>query len=140
VTGVVAAVLGGTAGRESGQGAIVPISETLRETATEGDWSTGARAPGFPLDPVVTRNVRVPVLFVVGQKDVLFCGGDVPACPDPKAVVERERPFFAAAVLDAYVQPAAGHNIAEQLNAHDGYRAVRLFLDRHLGIRRAGLA
>ena len=123
---------------EQSDPAIVPISETLRETATEGDWSTGARLPGFALDPQVTGQIRVPILFVMGQEDVIFCGGDVPSCPDAQAVLDRERPFFAAdGVFDAHVQEAAGHNITQQLNAHDGYRAVRLFLDQHLGARRA---
>jgi pimeloyl-ACP methyl ester carboxylesterase len=117
--------------------AIGPISETLRQTGTEGEWYTGLRLPGFPLDPLITKRVRIPILFVMGQNDILFCGGDVPPCDDARAVVKRERPYFSSEVFEAYIQPAAGHNVTEQLNAHDGYRAVLKFLDRELGVRRA---
>lgn len=117
--------------------AIGPISETLRQTGTEGEWYTGLRLPGFPLDPLVTKQIRIPILFVMGQNDILFCGNDVPPCNDPQSVLERERPFFDSEVFEAYIQPTAGHNVTEQLNAHEGYRAVRIFLDRHLGVRRA---
>lgn len=69
----------------------------------------------------LTRDLRVPVLGVVGRRDSVFCGnsGD---CVDADTFRAREAGFYGtAADYRAYVLPGAGH-ILDLMSGNTAYR------------------
>jgi pimeloyl-ACP methyl ester carboxylesterase len=71
---------------------------------------------------------RVPVFLTVGELDALFCGpalGGAP-CTSEAELIEFEGPHLGANVpsIDAYILPAAGHDMNPMLNARLYFAAV----------------
>jgi hypothetical protein len=106
---------------------VVATDEQLKQTATDGEVATVTNGN------LETRDITAPVLVAVGQTDALFCNATL-SCADSQAVLARESgDFTAAACLDAYVLPSAGHSINLHLNAPDWFAATRDWTDRRIG-------
>lgn len=106
--------------------AIVAMDESQKATTTLAERTT----VGAARDPMVTRAITVPVLLMVGQRDLLACA-DLPglSCLDDAALVARERENFERACLDAYVARAAGHSINTQRSAVEAYKHGNDWID-----------
>ncbi|MGW4242969.1 alpha/beta hydrolase [Nocardia sp. NPDC004722] len=69
--------------------------------------------------------IGVPALLVLGEDDFLFCTPPEHQPCDAASVRESQRMYFTAqAVPSTYVQRGAGHSIAHELNAADGFDAM----------------
>jgi len=87
--------------------------------ADEASKDTATLAQLFEALPMITtpapadapsRQITVPVLVIVGEKDALFC---TPDCADRAALQQSEAPFYAPeAHLRVVVMPQTGHDLA----------------------------
>jgi alpha-beta hydrolase superfamily lysophospholipase len=80
-----------------------------------------------PIDSPASRDIRVPVLVILGSEDFTTCGpnplGQVFDCSSGAAVVAQEQPFYAPeAHLRACVVPASGHDVS--LARDHGYQVA----------------
>jgi pimeloyl-ACP methyl ester carboxylesterase len=108
---------------------VVEVDEATKDafTATEAPDAIGV-AIATPYSDLVD----VPVLVAMGQLDQNFCGVLVTTCSQD-SVLRTERPYYAGAPsVDAFVLPAAGHDLnlsprAPQLHAAVTDWARRLF-------------
>jgi pimeloyl-ACP methyl ester carboxylesterase len=71
-----------------------------------------------------SADIRVPSLFVLGQKDALICGGSGTDCSSAEAVKAQETPFWGTDCLGVRLVPDAGHDLSLQRNAPDWYATV----------------
>jgi pimeloyl-ACP methyl ester carboxylesterase len=107
--------------------AVVATDEQLKQTATDGEIATVTNGN------LETGDITAPVLVAVGQTDALFCNATL-SCADAQAVLARESgDFAAAACLDGYVLPMAGHSINLHVNAPDWFAAALDWTDRRVG-------
>jgi pimeloyl-ACP methyl ester carboxylesterase len=108
---------------------VVATDEQLKQTATDGEVATVTNGN------LETQDITAPVLVAVGETDALFCNATL-SCADSQAVLARESgDFSAAACLDAYVLPTAGHSINLHLNAPAWFAAALDWTDRRIGAR-----
>jgi hypothetical protein len=76
----------------------------------------------------------VPVLVVVGGKDIIFCGIGGSDCSSSERVQAQEKPFYPAdTCLESYVLPNSGHDVNLQLNGPDWYAKALSWANRHFG-------
>lgn len=109
--------------------AVIAQDETLKQTATTGEFATVTAAE--PLTP----QIDVPVLLVMGEKDLLFCDENL-SCADSTAVMAREAAFYSPqACLEAFVLPEAGHSINQHYNAQDWFAIGLDWADRRVGTK-----
>lgn len=81
-----------------------------------------------------SRDIDVPVLLAVGEKDFAFCGFLARDCSSAEALRKQEAPYFApAAQLSTYVLPDSGHSIALHRNAGEYRKATRAWLHARFG-------
>lgn len=105
---------------------VVELDEARKETFTEAELATLPDA----LAPEVSQRIRVPVLIVGGDKDVLACSATL-SCASADALLARERPFYAPeARLEAFVLPRSGHSLNLQRNAGAWFDAALRWADR----------
>ncbi|WP_425408024.1 alpha/beta hydrolase [Hyphococcus sp.] len=98
--------------REEG---IIDYDETTKGLGTASEIATLSTAE------LATLNISVPVLFVIGQYDNLFCLGESIGgfvnCQNAQTVFASEKAYFPlVADFETYVLYGAGHNI----NLHQG--------------------
>jgi pimeloyl-ACP methyl ester carboxylesterase len=87
---------------------VLATDEATKETATAGEFASFA----VPIADGISKQIKVPVLVVVGQKDNLFCGIAATDCTSAKTVQQAEAPFYSPqAHLQVVVIPAAGHDL-----------------------------
>ncbi|AKT43324.1 alpha/beta hydrolase [Chondromyces crocatus] len=85
----------------------------------------------FPVvaSPLVSLQVKVPVLNVIGRHDALFCG--LTPCGTPLSGTSTEPLAYGpAAELEQVVIPSAGHDLNLQRNAPVTYAAILSWLER----------
>jgi pimeloyl-ACP methyl ester carboxylesterase len=102
--------------------AVVAYDEMTKGTVTASELQTYPLILDTPLD------IRVPVFLTVGELDTLFCGpalGGAP-CTSEEELIAFEGPHLGANVpsVDAYILPAAGHDMNPMLNARLYFAAV----------------
>ena len=102
--------------------AVVAYDETTKGTVTS------AELQNYPLILREPLDIRVPVFLTVGEQDTLFCGpalGGAP-CTSEEDLIAFEGPRLGANVpsIDAYILPAAGHDMNPMLNAPLYFDAV----------------
>lgn len=106
---------------------VVAADEQLKQTATDGEVATVTNGN------LETKDITAPVLVAVGETDLLFCNAML-SCADSQVVLARESADFdAAACLDSYVLPLAGHSMNLHLNAPDWFAAAQDWTDRRVG-------
>ena len=88
-------------------------------TATAPGWDEATKSTGTSGELTVTpetetrysRQIRVPVLTIVGASDALLCTADLP-CTTGTQLCQRERPAYAADIaLSTAPIPQTGHSI-----------------------------
>ncbi len=95
---------------------------TLAEIMTTGDYYDNS-----------TLKIQVPVQIVIGDKDMVGCGGELD-CLDSQAVVANEEPYFSSeACIETNVIENTGHNLNLHLNAPASYHLMLDWADRRIG-------
>jgi pimeloyl-ACP methyl ester carboxylesterase len=106
--------------------ALVALDEREKDTTTLAERTS----VGAARDPLVTRAITVPVLLMVGERDLLACAeGPGLSCAGDSALITRERDNFVAACLDAFVVPGAPHAINVHRNAGQAYDRGNTWVD-----------
>jgi pimeloyl-ACP methyl ester carboxylesterase len=109
---------------------VVALDIATRQTVTLGELATIEAAR----DPAVTGRIRVPILFVNGDRDRLICAADAGNdCSSAAAVVRDEQPNYPNAPVDAFLLADTGHVVNLHRGAPTAYRAAIAWADRHLG-------
>jgi pimeloyl-ACP methyl ester carboxylesterase len=81
-----------------------------------------------------SRDIDVPVLLAVGEKDFAFCGFLARDCSSAEALRGQEAPFFGpAAELSTFVLPESGHSITLHKNTDEYREATRAWLRARFG-------
>lgn len=105
--------------------AVLAADEALKQTATVTEFATFAE----PALIGSTNSIRVPTLLIVGEHDVFFCGELREDCSTSERVQQSQAPYWSdEAQLRTHVQPGAGHDVALELNNHDGFDAQLAWL------------
>jgi pimeloyl-ACP methyl ester carboxylesterase len=106
---------------------VVKLDEKLKSTVTTTEMAD------IPLIINQKRDIRVPILLVMGENDTLFCD-DGYDCSSAEVIIKRERSHFGSHVpsLDAYVLPKAGHDINFMKNAGDWFNYSLKWADKHI--------
>ena len=104
---------------------VIKLDEKLKSTVTTTEMAD------IPLIINKKRDIRVPILIVLGEFDTLFCNG-VSDCSNAEIIKKRERPHFGPNVpsFDAFVLPEAGHDINFMKNASDWFNYSLKWLDK----------
>lgn len=107
---------------------VVDTDEATKGTITAPELAT---FPSYLLDGT-TGTFRVPVLVVMGQKDVLFCDNLLGSnCSTKSTLYDQEKHFYhSEAQLETFVLPNAGHDINLHLNATDWFDAAEDWMTR----------
>lgn len=109
--------------------AVIAQDETLKQTATTGEFATITDAESL------TPQIDVPVFLAMGQQDLLFCDALL-SCANSAAILARENPHYSPeACLEAVVQPNSGHSINLHYNASVWYNAALEWADRRVGTK-----
>ncbi|MGW0520395.1 alpha/beta hydrolase [Crossiella sp. NPDC003009] len=95
----------------------------LDEQLTEPDVIPGYDT--FP-GPAEYPGITVPVLLVVGDRDVLFTGEGASDCTSAATLLAGERPLYGDGVaLEAFVVPETGHSLNLHRTASQWYDVAR---------------
>jgi pimeloyl-ACP methyl ester carboxylesterase len=101
--------------------AVLAKDEELKQTYTSGELATFTRPL---LLEHITEQITGPVLLVLGEYDVFFCGLLAVDCSTGGSVRRTEAPYWkSASSLQAYVQQGAGHDISLSYNNTAGFVA-----------------
>jgi hypothetical protein len=113
------------------EAAVVAVDEANKDVLSFPESATAA--PVFS-DPTVSQSIGVPVLAVLGELDTIFiCSEAGPPCTASE-LYAQEAPFYsAAACLQTFVLPEAGHSFNLFPNAHHAWKAVTNWADDFVG-------
>ena len=107
---------------------VIAVDEATRETLTLGEIISVGR-----FDRNRTRDIGVPVLMVIGDRDFTSCGDEID-CADHEAVAAYERQFFGTA---ADVAVAVIEDTGHVLNLHPSapltYATILDWIARNIG-------
>lgn len=107
---------------------VIALDEATRETLTLGEIISVGR-----FDREKTREIGVPVLMVIGDRDFTSCGGDL-QCSDADSVASFERKFFSAAAdLEVAVIEDTGHVLNLHQTAPHTYLRMLEWIERRFG-------
>jgi len=82
-----------------------------------------------------TLAIRVPVLIVIGDDDLIGCGQDLD-CHDEEIVKAHEQTFFSPeACIETNVIERTGHNLNLHLNAPQNYGIIHDWMARRIGVQ-----
>jgi pimeloyl-ACP methyl ester carboxylesterase len=117
--------------------AVIAADEAVKDQVSVPGMGTVAV---FGIVLPATKGITVPVLQVVGEKDVLFCGLlALRDCSDAGVLHAQEAPYYAdPSKLTTYVLPGAGHSVALHENAGDYRDATRSWLQERVGVAPQG--
>jgi hypothetical protein len=114
---------------------VIALDESIKQTMTDGELDSLLGFASSPEFFTLMLNVKVPILIVDGQYDVMLCGGAVPC--DTDSIAAFESPFFSPeSHLQVGVIPNAGHVINLQLNARTWFDLARDWADKYVGTSR----
>jgi pimeloyl-ACP methyl ester carboxylesterase len=103
---------------------IIAKDEQTKETFT-GSEAVGLLSADHTTLNAPTNNITVPVLEVIGQKDILFCAPDSAAGPDCAKAQATEAQFFSPdAHLKVLVVAATGHDLTLHHTAPGTYSKI----------------
>lgn len=98
---------------------VIEIDEATRETLTLGEIISVSR-----FDRTRTREIKVPVLLVNGDRDFTSCGGDID-CQETQRVIDFENQFFSkSAELEVFLPKDTGHVINLHTTAPKTYKFI----------------
>ncbi|MGO1054765.1 alpha/beta fold hydrolase [Crossiella sp. CA198] len=98
---------------------LVELDEELTEPDVIPDYEVFPGTEEYP-------NLRVPVLVVLGDRDVLFTGEGATDCSSSASLLAAERVFYGDGVdLTAFAVPETGHSLNLHRTAFQWYEAAR---------------
>ena len=98
---------------------IITVDESTKETTTLGEVISTMKYFGEK-----SLQIKVPVLQVIGDEDIVGCGGEVD-CHDHNAVIANEQQYFSdAACVETHVVENTGHNLNLHPNALSSYQTM----------------
>jgi len=104
---------------------VIARDEQTKETITLGEINT---FPPLVLSPTDTQSIHVPVLFVIGSRDNVFC--TPPLCSEARL----EPGFYPAdAQVEVRVLPGTGHDLNLHFTAPVFFGIAREWSDRRFG-------
>jgi pimeloyl-ACP methyl ester carboxylesterase len=109
--------------------AVVAADEALKDVVSATELpdviTLGITAP-------ISLTITAPVLIAIGSKDNFFCSGLLASdCTSAATLAQEEAPYFcAAAQLQTYVLPGAGHDLNLELNTAGYQQAVMAWANR----------
>ena len=107
---------------------VLAADNATRETTAVGEMITMGTYPGE-----FSKELTVPVMILVGENDMIFCGGDLD-CTDHKAVVENEMQYYpATSCPEIYVLDDTNHNANLHLNAPEAFALMQDWVSRRVG-------
>jgi pimeloyl-ACP methyl ester carboxylesterase len=108
---------------------VVAFDEQIKQTVTDAEFNQVLTIASS--SPNLTTQITVPVLEILGQKDVLFCANNDPACGSDAAFAQEEAPFFPHAQLKAETVPATGHDLNLHFTAQATYGMIGGWARQH---------
>jgi len=81
-----------------------------------------------------SKSIDVPVLVLVGDNDVIGCGGELD-CNDAAAVIANEKVAYSdpATCVETYVLKDTGHNLSLHSDAPSNFTRMLDWIDRRIG-------
>jgi pimeloyl-ACP methyl ester carboxylesterase len=110
---------------------VLALDEETKTVAAATEFSDGLLLGSFT---PYTDLIDAPVMVADGERDYIFCGGNVGGCEDSASLMALEKPSYAhAACLDTFVLPSAGHSINLATNTGAYQDAVLRWADTMVG-------
>jgi pimeloyl-ACP methyl ester carboxylesterase len=107
---------------------VIETDELNRQPTSIGEVISNAKYFGPQ-----SRELRVPVLQLVGENDFVVCGGDLD-CTDHAALIEHEAGYFGpAACLETVVIDDTDHNPNLHRNAPENFAMMLDWIARRVG-------
>lgn len=104
---------------------VVAIDDQTKETVTTSELDTA-----FPA-LALSGGIHVPVLVVVGDFDLAFCGA--PSCSESGSLATEPGFYPPDACAEAVAIPGAGHDLNLHFQAQLAYDVVLEWMDRRVG-------
>ncbi|MDZ8187110.1 MAG: alpha/beta hydrolase [Nostoc sp. ChiSLP02] len=105
---------------------VIKKDEALKQTLTTGEAQTFF--PAVTSD--ISKNITVPVLLVIGQKDNFFCSDTV--CTQENVAAFEKQFYSPKTQLQVYIMQNAGHSVNLHLNASEWYKVAGKWSDRFI--------
>ncbi|GAB3406119.1 alpha/beta fold hydrolase [Flindersiella endophytica] len=110
---------------------VIAYDEAHKDVTTHATLVSTAVADQLPAPLNSTSRVRAPVLSIVGQQDIMFCGVLL-NCRSDRAVRLNEAPYFSrASSFTAETVPDTGHNLALHPSSGTSYRMISDWIESH---------
>jgi pimeloyl-ACP methyl ester carboxylesterase len=107
--------------------AILALDEQIKQTYTVGELADIFPSMGASL------GVRVPVLLVDGDRDLISC--EAPGCTETGSLASEAANYAPEACFEMVIIPEAGHSVNLHYAAGDAFAAIREWSDRRVGAR-----
>lgn len=104
---------------------VVAIDDQTKETVTTSELDTA-----FPA-LALSGGIHVPVLVVVGDFDLAFCGA--PSCSESGSLATEPGFYPPDACAEAVAIPGAGHDLNLHFQAQTAYDVILEWMDRRVG-------
>jgi len=108
--------------------AVIAVDEANRQPTTIGETISASKYFGPQ-----SRELRVPVLLLLGDDDFVVCGGDLD-CKNHAATIAHEEAYFGpASCLEMVMLPDTGHDSALHLEAPASFARMLDWVGRRIG-------
>jgi pimeloyl-ACP methyl ester carboxylesterase len=112
---------------------VIAVDEQHKDTIGVREGNEGFGTVFLPPDLAPSRQITVPVLLIVGQKDTLFCAPDAVDCSSSTSVKQFESAYYAPeAHLSVAVIPETGHDLNLHLTAPATYTVAQAWALGHV--------
>ncbi len=108
---------------------VIAVDEGNKETISLGELEETVDL----FNDTTSLLIDVPVMAIIGEFDLIFCGGDVD-CSDKDMVQSHEEEFFGPeACVQTFVVEDSCHDLNLHTNAHEAYAKMIHWADRMVG-------
>lgn len=104
---------------------VISVDEETKETVTDAEMGT------LLTEKEDLQDINTPVLEVIGEHDVFFCGPN--RCGGPLSIKRTDSEFFPnAESFEVKIIPDAGHNLYLHLNADRTFTTIKDWSNEHI--------